>query len=222
MAKRSTKEQLLYLSARDGLVDEVSACLADGVDPDHLTGYKYGITPLMAACRSGEYPCVKVLVEHGANVNAVDKEKNTVLMHACSENVNPKIVAYLLPRIHAVNCKNAYGHTALMLAAANDNPKVVRLLIEHGAEVNVVSDNQETALTFAVVWGQIKVVKELLKANVDINWIDEHGWTPLKYALYEKRWDIANLLHDHGAILAPLKSGSKQVGKRAASKAKSV
>jgi ankyrin repeat protein len=212
MPRKLSDSQMLLVAARDSSVDCVSAWLKLGADPDYPG--LYGKTPLMSACDRGKLRSARKLIEWGANVNARDKEKNTVLMHACSEVVNPKVVELLLSRIDGINRKNAYGQTALMLAASSGNAEVVRQLVQHGADVNVVSDQQETPLTFAVVWGHRDVIEVLLQANVDVNWTDEHGWTPLKYALHEKRWEIANLLHDHGAGLAPLTNGASPVQKR--------
>ena len=210
MPKKLSDEQMLFVSARDLSVEEVSEWLKSGADPDRPN--RYGVTPLMAACDSGKLRSAKKLIEWGANVNAADREKNTVLMHACSQVVNPRIVEYLLSRIDDdVNRKNAYGHSALMLAASNGNAEAIRQLLQHGADVNAISDQQETPLTFAIVWGHRQVVEILLQAKVNLNWTDDHGWTPLKYALHEKRWDIANLLHDHGAGLRRLPTARRQL-----------
>ena len=204
--KLARKDNRLLNAASRGDIVVLSRLLTNGADPDLPD--RYGITPLMAACRSGQFKSVKQLLDRGANVNAADKEKCTVLMHACSEIVKSRIVEYLMRLGCDVHGKNVYGNTALMLAASNGNANVVRLLVQHGADVDAVSAHQETPLTFAVVWGHIEVVKVLLEAGVDVNWKDDHGWTSLKYALHEKRWKIANLLHDHGAQLAPLKNGA--------------
>jgi len=143
-----------------------------------------------------------------------------VLMHACSHSqmVNAKIVELLLSLVDDLNVKNAYGQTALMLAASSGNAEAVRLLVQFGADVNAVSDQQETALDVRCCLGAPDVIEILLQANVDVNWTDDHGWTPLKYALHEKRWDIANLLHDQGAGLAPLTNGAVKVRKRVATR----
>ncbi|EQC25412.1 hypothetical protein SDRG_16739 [Saprolegnia diclina VS20] len=52
-------------------------------------------TPLMMACTYGFADCMRLLVEHGANLHAVDKKGNTPLHYACI-NGQFAIVAYLV------------------------------------------------------------------------------------------------------------------------------
>ena len=53
-----------------------------------------GFTPLMIAALSGDLDVVQLLVEAGANVNAVDEYKNTALRKA-SENSHQDVLNYL-------------------------------------------------------------------------------------------------------------------------------
>lgn len=78
-----------------------------------------GRTALMVACA---YWCgvdmVKLLVENGADVNAVSQDGTTALMLAAqSEKLD--VVNYLLEHGADANKKNAAGKTALDLATAN-------------------------------------------------------------------------------------------------------
>ena len=43
-------------------------------------------TPLMYAARSGQYEAVKLLIEHGADINYVSSNKNTALILAIESN----------------------------------------------------------------------------------------------------------------------------------------
>ena len=121
-----------------------------------------------------------------ANVNAFDKEKTTILMHACARASGGKVVRYLVSHGARVNDRNADGCSALMLAAAQGKVDAVRVLLRHGADANAVSDDQETRLTFAIVWNRPDAVKALIDGGADVNWSDEQGWAPLTYARYER------------------------------------
>lgn len=175
---------------------------------------RYGVTPLMEACETGQLASVELLVEAGAEVNATDKETSTVLMHACGGASTPKIVQYLIDHGALVNERDASGCTALTMAAAHGDVGIVRALLAAKADVNAESDEQETPLTFAVVWGHLEVVRALVDAGADVKWTDDKQWTPLRYAIFEENWEIANLLQECGANLADAPS---PVGKRAAS-----
>lgn len=159
----------------------------------------------MEASRQGQLDCVKTLVAHGANVNAADKEKFSVLMHACTAAAPRNVVRFLISRGARVTDRDVYGCTALMRAASNGDLGTVNVLLQHGSDVNAVSDNQETPLTFAVVWNRPRVVAALTNAGAALDWADDAGWTPLRYAIAERNWKIAEFLQDQGApVTLPL------------------
>lgn len=212
--EEATIEEQVFGSASNGDV-LVLAHLLSAVDPNICD--QYGVTPLMDACRFGRLACVRVLVEKGAKVNSADKEKATVLMHACSGESSGDIIEFLIGHGAKCNKRDAYGCTALMRAASNGNIEIVKTLLRNGAKVNVQSDNDETPLTFAIVWGHLKAVEALIHAKADVNWTDKSGWTPLRYALHEKQNMIARLLQDHGAKLS---ISHVAIGKRVAGKTK--
>ena len=66
----STKAEELSAAARKGDAATVKKLLDEGVDPN--TKYRYGVTPLFYACDHGHLEVVKVLLEHGAEVNVKD------------------------------------------------------------------------------------------------------------------------------------------------------
>jgi ankyrin repeat protein len=194
-------QELLAAAAARGDLRVLTDLLREGdLCPDAPD--RYGITPLMEGCSAGKLSAAILLIERGANVNAADKERNTVLMHACRRRRNRKIVGLLLSLGAAVNRRDADGRTALMTAAAKGDVDVVRLLLAWDADVNAVSKHQETAVTFAIVWDRLPVVAALLAAGADVNWSDDPGWTPLKYAMFEKNTPIAKVLQKYGALLA--------------------
>ena len=192
----ATPKELLFLAASEGARAVLALLLESGMSPGVRD--RYGRTPLMEACQAGRPENMRLLVQRGADANAFDKEKTTVLMHACAGASDGKVVRYLISHGARVNERNAYGCTALMIAAARGNVDVVRVLLRHGADANAVSDNQETPLTFAVVWNRLEVVKALLDGGADVNWSDDQGWTPLKYARHERKPKVAKLLLARG------------------------
>ncbi len=70
-----------------------------------------------------------------------------------------------------VNERNAYGATALMMAAGGTpvtsqtyegSTEVLAYLIDHGADVNVIAGNDTTALRYAIMHHNIASVRLLL------------------------------------------------------------
>jgi uncharacterized protein len=93
-----------------------------------------GLTPLIVAARSGATDNVRVLLEHGADVNARTQDGFTALMGAaCSESGRPETVKLLLDRGADPNAKNG-ELTALTLAKNRGASEIVRMLTAAGAQ----------------------------------------------------------------------------------------
>ena len=80
-------------------------------------GIKGDYTPLMEAAMNGHLDIVKLLIHHGADVNAQSSCGNTPLMLACA-NGHEQVVKYLLKFGANVEDHNENGHTPLMEAAS--------------------------------------------------------------------------------------------------------
>jgi ankyrin repeat protein len=87
----------------------------------------------MCAALEGDTARVKVLLNHGANVNATDLEGRTALMFAAI-NLHLDIVEMLLERGADVNARANDGATALMLAASCGDAAIVQALLNRGAD----------------------------------------------------------------------------------------
>lgn len=74
-------------------------------------------TPLMEAASGGYADIVKLLIEHGANVNAKSSVGNTALTYACCGGYED-VVKILLDAGADVEHQNDNGHTPLMEAAS--------------------------------------------------------------------------------------------------------
>lgn len=109
-----------------------------------------------------------------------------------------------------VNEKNAYGATALMMAAGgtpitsqtyDGSTEVLAYLIDHGAEVNVLGGNDTTALRFAVMHHNTDSVKLLLDHGADVNAGRGSGRTALAESVVREDPGIVQLLLDQGAAV---------------------
>ncbi|OMO73702.1 hypothetical protein COLO4_26911 [Corchorus olitorius] len=98
-----------------------------------------GDTALHLACLYGYLPCVQLLLERGANLEAKDEDGAVPLHDACAGGFTG-IVQLLLDRATNIGCLrsmldavDAEGDTPLHHAARGEHPEVVRLLLANGA-----------------------------------------------------------------------------------------
>jgi len=77
-----------------------------------------GSPDLLVAIRNGDYSRVQKLLAAGADVNTVDSDSTTALMHSVIES-DVKMMKLLIDNGANVNAKNASDSTALMYAATN-------------------------------------------------------------------------------------------------------
>lgn len=93
-----------------------------------------GYTALHVACRYGNAACVRLLLDHGANVNTTDICNETALMDACRSN-SADCAALLLSHGAHVNYMDQDGRTSLTLCCTHASFACARLVLQHGAAV---------------------------------------------------------------------------------------
>lgn len=110
-----------------------------------------GFTPLGLAAFFGQVDAVKVLLDHGAAVDAADRSRfgNTALDAAVAAN-HADVVRVLLAAGANANVRDSARYTPLHKAAANGNAEIARLLLEGGADASAVRDGGKTPLADAM------------------------------------------------------------------------
>ena len=91
---------------------------------------------------------VKLLVDHGADVTALDITHSTPL-HVASSSGDLEMVRILVEGGADVNAQNETHLTPLHIASLDGSAETVLLLIEHGADVTAQDRNHWTPLHFA-------------------------------------------------------------------------
>ena len=94
------------------------------------------MTPLLRATSKGLVTTVTQLIDWGADLQAVDKNKNTAL-HLASINGNPEIVKILLENGAKINAVNSTNETPLILAIQKGYQDIVNKLLANGADFDV-------------------------------------------------------------------------------------
>ena len=185
--------------------------LEHGADP--LVKNNLGMTPLhFAADGGGEYPTgsvelMAVLLEYGADVNAVAHADGATPLHYAVHFKEPDAVTLLLEHGAAVNVRNAQGDTALVRSVSNGD--AVAVLLEWGADVNIAGANGWTPLHRTVVhgsWNVTNTLTLLLQYGAEIEARDFSGRTPLHLAARWYKAEATATLLEHGANTEALDS----------------
>lgn len=97
-----------------------------------------GETALHLASAVGSTDLVRILLDAGANVNALTEvERRTPLHLACLCDHADVLKLLLNCATAELNSKDRYGDTPLHLAVKNGNAQLVRLLVRHGAKTEI-------------------------------------------------------------------------------------
>jgi len=191
-------ESLLSLACSAGYYELAQVLLAMRANVEDR-GMKGDCTPLMEAASAGHTDIVRLLIAHGADVNAQSSSGNTPLMYACAGG-HEEVVRVLLEAGANVEDHNENGHTPLMEAASAGHCGVAKILLEFGAGINTHSNEfKESALTLACYKGHLEMVRFLLEAGADQEHKTDEMHTALMEASMDGHVEVARLLLDSGA-----------------------
>ncbi|XP_034251058.1 ankyrin repeat domain-containing protein 17 isoform X2 [Thrips palmi] len=191
-------ESLLSLACSAGYYELAQVLLAMNANVEDR-GIKGDCTPLMEAASAGHVDIVKLLINHGADVNAQSSSGNTPLMYGCAGGYS-EVVKVMLEAGANVEDHNENGHTPLMEAASAGKVAVAKVLLDHGAGINTHSNEfKESALTLACYKGHLDMVRFLLEEGADQEHKTDEMHTALMEASMDGHVEVAKLLLDSGA-----------------------
>ena len=163
----------------------VTQLLAEGFALDSRDGRNR--TPVHVAAHQSHDEMLTLLVEAGADINALEFQRYDVItIAAVADDVDLLILALELGGDPA-QVTSLYDGTALIAAAHLGHAEVVRILLEAGAPVDHVNNLGWTALLEAVILGDgsdayVKTIEHLLAHGADRKLADRQDYTPLDHA----------------------------------------
>ena len=155
-------------------------------------------TPLLVACRFGNFRCCEILRENGAYVDTPDDFFDTALIESAMHN-NLEAVRWLSGQGARINQRNVRGKTALHYAVIEGNFAIVKHLVENGALLHHRMFEGYSALHIAAEQERLDILEYLLQQGAVTDVRTVNGATPLLYAVSQENIDIVRCLVQYGA-----------------------
>lgn len=173
----------LHHAARRGWQSIAGLLLDNGANVhDKITG----VTSLWLAVNYHHIHVMKVLLDHGANVD--DVMQDWLWIRPCTPRVMVEVLLHQDVKI--LEMVDRYGLTILQSASYAGNLGIVEILLGHGAKIDVMKYDGQTALTMAITWGHVQIVEILLRHGASV----VHGHDLLDIALNKGHTEIVGML----------------------------
>lgn len=220
----SYEQNLLQRACKRGKPAVVEVVLRCGPDFTEYVNPNIGGEPLLLAVKEQQTKSVRMLLEHGVNINVADDEGNALYHAVGLGNVGfcRMLLEYEKDKIDvnycAPNSKPPLVNAILSHFSSDGKlAEVVKLLLENGADVKKTEVGDagwgRTALLAASAQdaaGMEEVIRMLLDYGSEVEAMDSDGWASLHTAACYNTADVGRLLIEAKADLyATTKDGNQ-------------
>ncbi|KAJ3488125.1 hypothetical protein NLG97_g6255 [Lecanicillium saksenae] len=154
---------------------------------------EFGRTAMRVSAEASFRDTVVQLVRAGANVQDLDLERGTSLIHSAADG-NEVFVKLALDAGASVTAADGFGRTPLLMAATHGHDSIFKLLLDKGSDALSRDANGDTPLSHAARRGNLDMVRCLLDRGADGLAKDASGRTPLSQAATYGQETIVQML----------------------------
>jgi ankyrin repeat protein len=155
----------LFTAVRGGHADVTRLLLQRGMLTTATSKVRGDSPVLHIAAEHGRTAAARVLLEHGAAVNAADALVGSTALHLAAQRSYTELVRLLLQSGAALNARNKHGITPLGLALFNADVQCVRVLLAAGADTTALTTAVLTAVHAAAANTDPAVLQLVLEHN---------------------------------------------------------
>ncbi|XP_048250934.1 ankyrin-3-like [Haliotis rufescens] len=196
------KNNILHMACKGGNVELVSYVLTKNI-VDINSRNMVGVTPALVAADSGHKEVLHLLMNTGADLNAVDDSRADILYFAFSSR-DRETIKFILTH-STVNINDVYDQllTPALLSALFGDRDVFDLVVSKGADLSSVDFGGNDIIQKACAGGNLDIVKYVLTVNTIVRRINRTGefGTPVMFAASLGYKDVFDLLVKKGADL---------------------
>jgi ankyrin repeat protein len=160
-ARNTSGGSPVYFAFRS--VELMQRLIAKGADVN-VRAY-LGLTPLHQAASMGRLDAAKLLIDHGADLNARGNWGTILQTLIYRKGDSSAEMVKLLLNSGAKLQPFSFGNTELHIAAVQGSTEMARLLVECGADVNAVNEYGHTPLYYAARHGHRRTADALIAAG---------------------------------------------------------
>jgi ankyrin repeat protein len=145
-----------------------------------------GFTALQLAAYEGHWVAFDLLVIGGADVNAWNKDGESLIHEQAQMASGTSVASKLLDQGANIEAFTSKGYTPLHTAAAAGNRIMFLFLVERGAKLTAQTARGETLLhiTPPINDACLDILKACIDNGLNVNALSNEGWTPLHQAVY--------------------------------------
>jgi ankyrin repeat protein len=196
-ARTRTGVTSLFYASGAGHTETTLKLLELGADTE--LDNEYGRTPLLNVAReSGKDEMARVLIEHGANINATDSFGTSSINLAAWRGFSG-IVNLLLDQQAEIPLTGMESQRLVICAAERGLERLMHLLITRGVDLAIRTERGGNLLHAAAMGGSAEIVRLLLSRGLQVDSADVYGWQPLHYAVSKGRTAAVEMLIEGGA-----------------------
>lgn len=174
---------------------KITEMLIGKADKNIINDSLEGKTPLIIAVGNSYIDTAKILIENGANINAVDIEGWSALSYAVN-NGDIEIAKLLLENKAKIKDELLL---AIKSPIVESSINIMKLLIDNKANINYTDENGFNPLNIAIESGDMELTKFLITNGANVNSLMQDGVSLIGYAIAQNNMDLLQILIENGA-----------------------